>query len=732
VIDRRKFLQASVAAALASGAPLGWAIRPAGAAPAAAGLANPAAQFEAAGFVTPVPDAMQPAYKYVPDKKGRYKVKVRTGMHSAGLVDELTGAPLQTPVWGYADSNARDKAGLWPGKTFEVQSGQGITEVTWANSLSKVNAHLLPVDTSMHWCYSLPGYEGYSIPVDGVPIITHLHGGHSDFQYDGNPEFFYSPDGVIQGPQWANVPGGFTEKFQYDNNVPAGNLWYHDHALGITRLNVYAGMAGFYFVRDSDDTGDTTNTLGLPAWPYEKAYAIQDRMFLNTGELFYPAFPGDPYYEDFITGEGANLPPGVFPGGGPTGLAEFFGDFMVVNGTIWPYEEVEPRNYRLRLLNGTDSRFMALQFFEVFAGATGLTDAAGASTVVKQLDFTVIGSDQGLASSPNTNQNLLLSEPGSRYDVVVDFGQVAPGNRVIMWNIGGDEPFGGEIGVGQIYSHTDRVMAFDVSLPMGALSVVADVSPIAGAFAAFGPPAIESTDLTRVPRKVALFEGKDEYGRLQPLLGTAEPAIDHTGASIDWPANDKYTSAVMPDGTPMPLIGQMEGSIAWHSPTTENPALGSTEEWEIWNMTGDGHPVHLHLVNFKVVDRQEIVFDSNTDEDGFLLEGLSPADDGVYLQPQPTVQHNSVAGDPATYGMGFRIVHPSNADDAYGAMIPDAAIEAIGVVENTPKDMVTALPGQVTRIRMTFDKPGRYVWHCHILSHEDHEMMRVLHVGPGA
>ena len=217
-------------------------------------------------------------------------------------------------------------------------------------------------------------------------------------------------------------------------------------------------------------------------------------------------------------------------------------------------------------------------------------------------------------------------------------------------------------------------MAFDVS---GTRSAVDDVSPTAGAFAAFGPPAIDSTDLTRVPRKVALFEGKDEYGRLQPLLGTAEPAVDHVGAPVNWPVNDKYTLAVMPDGTPMPLVGQMEGSIAWHSPTTENPALGATEEWEIWNMTGDGHPVHLHLVNFKVVNRQEINFDSNTDEDGFLLDGFSAADNGVYLQPQPTVQHNSVAGDPTTYGMGFRIVHPNNPDDAYGAMIAGCHAPAI-------------------------------------------------------
>jgi len=719
MIDRRRFLQASMAAAVAAGAPVGWAIRPAGAAPAAAGLADPASQFGLAGFTTSVPDALSDAYKYVADKKGRYRVQIRTGVHTAGLVDEATLAPLQTPVWGYADTNARDKSGFWPGKTFEVQSGSGTTEITWANSLKKVNAHLLPVDTSMHWCYSLPGYDSFSIANDGVPIITHLHGGHTDFQFDGNPEFFYGPDGVIQGPQWANVPGGFTEKFSYDNNVPAGNLWYHDHALGITRLNVYAGMAGFYFVRDNFDTGVPGNSAGFPAWPYEKAYAIQDRMFLETGELFYPAYPGDPYYADFITGEDAVLPPGQFPGGGPTGLAEFFGDFMVVNGAIWPKEDVEPRNYRLHLLNGTDSRFMALRFYEVPAGATDLSQG------FSQLDFTVIGSDQGLASSPTTKDQLLF-EPGARYDVIVDFSRVAQGSRVIMWNVGGDEPFGGDVPGPQVFSHTDRVMAFDVGLNFGDLDDAADVSPVDSIN--FAPPVLTPSRT----RKVALFEGKDEYGRLQPLLGTAEPATDFSGSPVNWPETPKYANAVLPDGTSMPLVGQMEGSIAWHSPTTENPALDSTEEWEVWNMTGDGHPVHLHLVHFQVVDRQQIRFDSNADEDGFIPDGVTPADDGVYLVTQPTVQHNSVAGDPATYGMGFRIVHPSNPANAYGDMVPDADSEEMGIVENAPKDMVTALPGQVTRIRTVFDKPGRYVWHCHILSHEDHEMMRVLHVGPDA
>jgi FtsP/CotA-like multicopper oxidase with cupredoxin domain len=430
----------------------------------------------------------------------------------------------------------------------------------------------------LHWCYSLHGYTKNSIAKDGVPIITHLHGGHTDFQFDGNPEFFYSPKvkkKQVIGPQWAYVPGGFTERFVYDNAVPAGNLWYHDHALGITRLNVYAGMAGFYFVRDEYDTGQLGNPLDLPAHPYEKAYAIQDRMFLATGELFYPAYPGDPYYDDFITGEGAILPPDLFPGGGPTALAEFFGDHMVVNGWIWPKEDVERRNYRLHLLNGTDSRFMAIQFFEVPEGEENFDNA------IQQLSFTVVGSDQGLASSPLSVVDTLVFEPGSRYDIVIDFKDVTFGNRVIMKNIGGDEPFGGDIPGPTLYDDTDKVMAFDV---VTELSGVPDVSPSG---IDFGPNVPAPTRM----RKVALFEGKDEFGRLQPLLGTAEPATDYQDPpqAINWPDDPVYSS--------VGLVGQMEGSIAWHSPTTENPALGTTEEWEIWNVTGDAHPVHLQSYN---------------------------------------------------------------------------------------------------------------------------------------
>jgi spore coat protein A len=612
-------------------------------------LSDPALE---AKFVNPVPDALNVTFKYGP-AGGPYTVGVGTGFWNTGH-----SSGNSTAIFGYGQGGVY----TWPGKTFEVASGATTTVVNWQNNLFGVTQHLLPVDTSLHWCYSLPNYDTYTIENQGIPIITHLHGGHSDFQYDGNPEFFFTPGNAVVGPQWANVPGGFTNTFVYDNDVPAGNLWYHDHALGITRLNVYAGMAGFYFVRDEFDPGTLIapgpNDLGLPKHPYELALAIQDRMFTTDGQLFYPAFPGDPFYADFITGEGAILPDPPFTGGGPTALAEFFGDHMVVNGVLWPKANVQPRNYRMRILNGCDSRFMALRFR--VARRPNSTDLKGAGA---PLPFYVVGSDQGLAAAA-TQTDTLLSEPGGRYDVVFDFKGLQ-GQRIIMENIASDAPFGGKIGGGPSGDffpdrQTDRIMAFDVA---DSPDVADEFDPTnIGQYGGNNNPVSGAN-----PRRVALFEGTDEFGRLQPLLGVAEPTVDVNGDLAN-------------------------GTIAWHSATTENPALNTTEIWEIYNATGDAHPIHLHLVNFEILDRQKFRAD---------------------LIPQPVVQHNG------TLGQGFSLANIRTV----GRRTPAEG------VEKAPKDMVTALPGEVTRIKATFDKPGRYVWHCHILSHEDHEMMRVLQVG---
>jgi FtsP/CotA-like multicopper oxidase with cupredoxin domain len=625
------------------------------------GLANPEVQPK---FCNLVPSALDPRIRFTPLGKldhlkypQFYSVTAGQYKHDAGLVDS-SGASLLTTVWGYG-SDKQDVS--WPGKTIEVFRDTPVW-ILWKNDLFENNAplpHLLPVDTSGHWCYSLQGYQQNCIENDGVPLVPHLHGGHTKSKFDGNPEYFFSPNWQIRGPRWTRFV------YKYHNDQQAGCLWYHDHALGITRLNVYAGLAGFYIIRDEEDTGRHDNSLGLPAEEYELAYVIQDRMFRANGELFFPAFPGDPAYDDFITDQGAVLPPDRFPDGGPTALAEFFGDHIVVNGKIWPKVDVEPRNYRIRLLNGCDSRFLAVRFrLAVSPGSTDLDEASS------PLSFWVIGSDQGLAQEA-TQVETLLFNPADRYDIVFDFSQVPAGSRLIMDNIAGDVPFGGQLtgdpdspdyNPDDLFENrqTDRIMAFDVNQP---LSKTPDY---------FSPDVINhfecNTETVDKIRKVALFEGRDEFGRLQPMLGVAEPTRDVNGNMVD-------------------------GSLPWHMPITENPDLNSTEIWEIYNNTNDAHPIHLHLVHFEIQNCEEFTAD--------VIE-------------QPITQHDGAEG------IGFRMENIE--------LVPDSLIEASGV-EKAPKDMVSCLPGKVTRIKVTFDRPGRYVWHCHILSHEDHDMMRPMQVG---
>ena len=666
-MKRRDFLTLSVKAAMAAG--FTGAIpasllktHTAHAAILSAGLSDPAAQ---PLFANPAPNALSAGFKYAP-KNNKLRIVTEQAVQMTGLVGIDGNTPVPTTIWGYGENG---KGVTWPGRTIERHVNDKPLDITWQNKLTDAAGnplpHLLPVDTSLHWAYALHGessingvdYRQYSIEQDGVPLVPHVHGGKNDSSVDGNPEYFFSPGYGVRGPRWQR------KRYRYggsDWNNMAGMMWYHDHALGITRLNVYAGLAGFYPLRDDNDTGKVDNPAGLPADPYELGFAVQDRMFSNTGELFYPSLPGDPFYDDFITGEGAVLPPDIFPGGGPTALAEFFGDHMVVNGIIWPKYDVEQRQYRVRFLNGTDSRFMRLRLKVVAAGET---DPALSTTLQS---FYVIGSDQSLRVDAAMVDEVDFM-PGERLDLVVDFKDVPFGSRVIVENILGDAPFGGDLPAPEDLfpdRRTDRVMAFDVEMP---LSMVPDTS-IGDGTNLGGGVYIETKPDTPV-RKLALFEGLDEFGRLQPLLGTAEPTDDINGNMVD-------------------------GSLTWFQPITENPVLGSTEIWEIYNATGDAHPVHVHLVHFEVMNR----------------EGYTS---GVI--DQPTQQHNG------TQGLGFRLVD----------IVTDGNVRAPDPSEQTRRDMVMALPGEVTRIKMTFDKPGRYVWHCHILSHEDHEMMRPFHVGPG-
>ena len=260
-----------------------------------------------------------------------------------------------TTVWGFN--------GGYPGPTLEVTTGLPVT-ANWINDLRDGTGalrteHYLPVDTCMHG----PDMEG-STP----RTVVHMHGGHVPMEADGYPEATFLP--------------GERTTYVYPNDQLPATLWYHDHALGITRLNVYMGLAGFYLVRDAFET-----SLGLPAGEYEVPLVIQDRTFRADGSLVYPAVWQD----------------------------HFFGDTILVNGKVWPYLDVKQGKYRFRVIGGSNSRTFTLHLSR------------------PEMVFRVIGNDGGLLPAPVTVTELTIG-PGERYDFVIDFAGLAAGTEIIMTN----------------------------------------------------------------------------------------------------------------------------------------------------------------------------------------------------------------------------------------------------------------------------------------------------------
>jgi spore coat protein A, manganese oxidase len=457
---------------------------------------------------------------------GVIKMGIYPIIQETGIIDPASGKRLKTPLFGYGRSAT---TASWPGPTFEVKSGEPIT-VRWTNELFGVKDYPFTslvgnrtvLDETLHWAYSIKGYEQYSIANDGIPMVVHLHGIAADEYVDGYPEHFFTPGFAVKGPDFG------TEDYLYPNDQPAGNLWYHDHTLGITRLNVYAGLAGFYFIRDAMDTGTPFNKLGLPSGDFEKAYAIQDKMFKTNGELFFPAYSGEPFYDSFFPDSS------TFDPTKPAALTEFFGDFMVVNGKIWPKQRVRPTSYRLHLLNGCDTRYLVLSFVVVEAGAQTTTNGV-------TVPYTIVGSDQGLFNSPETEVKRHILTTGSRTDLVIDFTPYA-GKRIIMTNAGGDIAFRDEIPGAWIFGNTKVIMAFDVDTTTVGNPLVPSWS--------FSPP---STLATKV-RRVGIFEARDGYGRLKPLQG----------------------------GELRPNIVE---SFTWKDPLTEIVQQGTVEEWDIFNFS---------------------------------------------------------------------------------------------------------------------------------------------------
>jgi FtsP/CotA-like multicopper oxidase with cupredoxin domain len=604
------------------------------------------------------------------------------------FAQQILPAPLPaTTVWGYGPAKVLSPRApvIYNAPSLTIEANwKRPTRIKWINDLTDANGnylpHLLPVDPTLHWANPPGGVNGRDTrptwtstpePYSGpVPMVTHVHGavGVGD-ESDGYPEAWFLPDaqdvpgGHATNGTWYDFFAGkaaasFGEAWgagynvsQYPNNE-TGTKWYHDHSLGLTRLNVYAGPAGFYIVRGGpqgdlevrDSRNDRLAILPRPAPSeldqlissrafHEIPIVVQDRSFDANGALFYPDTRA------FFDGvEGPYLPDTDLS---PIWNPEFFGNTLMTNGNTWPYLDVEQRRYRFRFLNGTQSRFLILDFTELTAHGTEVWQ---------------IGNEGGFLAEPVdlTEGPPMLLGPAERADVIVDFTDCTPG-AFILRNIGPDEPFGGGLPGG------DGDDAFEVSDP-----------DTTGQVMQFRVGPSTSRDWSTPPRFLRL-PSRD------PL-----PPTTHTRPL----ALIEEMSQYFPDAPAEALLGTIDGDPntgpgvwtkrMWVDDVSENPAVGAVEMWEIYNTTGDAHPMHVHEVLFEVVGRQDIIVDETTETVQVVADtvrGPEPGESGV-------------------------------------------------------KDTVIAYPGQVTRIKAQFVTPGQYVWHCHIVEHEDNEMMRPYRIGP--
>lgn len=494
----------------------------------------------------PIMKTLKPKHK---NEKGAY-YEVRMDEFKQKLHRDLR----PTRLWGYNRQ--------FPGPTIDVDQGDPI-QVKWMNNLPA--KHILPVDKSIHEVAHHPE----------VRTVTHLHGSETRPASDGYPEAWFT--------RGFKEVGAFFEReiYEYPNRQRAALLWYHDHAMGITRLNMYAGLAGMYIIRNEEE-----KRLNLPKGKYEVPLVIQDRSFNDDGSLFYPRQPADP---------ASNLPdPSISP--------FFLGDKILVNGKVWPYFEVEPRKYRFRILNASNTR--AYQLY-----------------LDSKQPFYQIGSDGGLMRK-TVKMDKLTMEPAERFDVILDFSNLA-GEKIILKNDLGPNA--------DPEDETNEVMQFNVSLP------------------------ISESDNSDIPQRLSRI-----------------PSLKHN--KINAMRNLKLVGSTDELGRPLLLLDNKK----WMDPVTEKPHLGATEIWSLMNITGFTHPIHIHLIQFQILDRRPFDLDLYNENGRIVYTGPATA-------PEPN--------------------------------------------ERGWKDTVAAPSAQITRIIAKFAPyTGDYVWHCHILEHEDYDMMRPLKV----
>jgi spore coat protein A len=668
-----------------------------------------------------------------------YTVNVRQGTWDFGLrnmdgsqiIDSMTGKPIVTKTWGY-DVNGVF-LGIY-GPTVEATKGTALTFNYINNLRDEVNRtkgtgpyltkHLLAVD---------PTIDGANGGEPECRIVTHLHGGDVDYTSDGYPNAWVTNDPAVQA-KWAKaddlvnmVPGrpatNRLNPYIYPNNQDATTLWFHDHSMGITRLNAYAGVAAFYLIRDPAVEGTagtaladltaSANRRANPVVPtlqsdeFDLPVVIQDKDFTVDGALVFPTFNNmGAYTYTVLHDANGNVEQSIRP--------EMFGNVVTVNGKAWPYKDVKEQVYRFRLLNGSDSRVYNLWLQDADSGeiiTPALASAAATAAGNPGLTWPVmqVGADQGyinaavdVATGP-ADGGLLLA-PAERADIVIDFAHPVfrnngKGRNIVLRN-DAPAPFSGLFGPANEdpttldAKTTGKVMMFRVS------STIGTPSPL---FASAGPATSLRTAVVPftslgAPTRVAGARLVDLQERKDPVFVVLDP-----------------TTGTVSNRTMLLLNG-----LRFGDPITERPEQGGTEEWIMINTTPDVHPMHMHLTKMQVIEK------------GYINLGGSPyvrAEGGAMPQLPATAvfvpnadPRLNPAANTAPSNSVYRVSPSESLVYKDTVKVPPA---------QTPYDAFTDVvnPGYM-RVRVQFNRLGTYLWHCHILSHEEFDMMRPLTVMP--
>ena len=577
---------------------------------------------------------------YVPDEILDDGTEVYTVEMTKSKQQVLPPGYPKTTVWGYGGMTNLGYVVNSPGPSFEATRDVPI-KVKWVNNI--YSQSLYTVDPTIHWANPnqmtmpttpfLPYQAGYAMAQRPVPLVTHVHGAVVYSGSDGGPEQWFTANG-IHGPDYytyePTAPNSAV--YYYNNTQDPTTLWYHDHALGITRLNVMSGLAGFYLLRDPDDSVADD----LPSDEYEVPIVIQDRVFLWNGQMYFPL--------DAVN-------PDVHPYWGP----EFFGNTIMVNGLVWPNMNVDQGQYRFRFLEGSNARFYTLSFVTDYDAATGEGT---------EHSFTQIGTDGGYLPEAVTLDEFTFA-PGQRVDILFDFTDFEPGTTIILKNTAGSPYPGDDIPADP--ATTGQIMQFTVTGNEGFTAQTLD-SPL--------------NDVPTLP---------------DPTVSRMLPYFEEMSAA----------------GEPLGvfLTGQK-----WAAPITEDPADGTTEYWYFINPTGDAHPIHLHLVQFQLVARAPI--DAEAYTNAWLRANLQAVGPNGFTSLPTNVAPNNV--NVAGFVTGARELPGPEEQGWFDTIITPPEYVTVVQVRFTQQDG-TAFPFDATM------GPG-YVWHCHILDHEDNEMMRPYHV----